>query len=85
MFNMSFGFLGIQFGWGLQLANMSAVYEKLGARPEEVPLLWLAAPMTNKRISDGVLVFTPDASREEADRIVLGLNNVAKEAQKGLP
>ena len=46
MHNMSFGFLGIQFGWGLQLANMSAVYEKLGARPEEVPLLWLAAPMT---------------------------------------
>jgi maltose/moltooligosaccharide transporter len=46
MFNMSFGFLGIQFGWGLQLANMSAVYEKLGARPDEVPLLWLAAPMT---------------------------------------
>ena len=46
MFNMSFGFLGIQFGWGLQLANMSAVYERLGARPEEVPLLWLAAPMT---------------------------------------
>jgi maltose/moltooligosaccharide transporter len=46
MFNLSFGFLGIQFGWGLQLANMSAIYEKLGARPEEVPLLWLAAPMT---------------------------------------
>jgi maltose/moltooligosaccharide transporter len=46
LFNMNFGFLGIQFGWGLQLANMSAVYEKLGARPEEVPLLWLAAPMT---------------------------------------
>lgn len=46
MFNMSFGFLGIQFGWGLQLANMSAVYEKLGAAPEEVPLLWLAAPVT---------------------------------------
>src|SRR4051812_9686925 len=46
MFNMSFGFLGIQFGWGLQLANMSAVYEKLGARPDAVPLLWLAAPLT---------------------------------------
>ena len=46
MFNMSFGFLGIQFGWGLQLANMSAVYEKLGARPDEVPILWLAAPVT---------------------------------------
>jgi maltose/moltooligosaccharide transporter len=46
MFNMSFGFLGIQFGWGLQLANMSAIYEKLGASPDRVPLLWLAAPMT---------------------------------------
>ncbi|MGH7443976.1 MAG: MFS transporter, partial [Longimicrobiales bacterium] len=44
--NLSFGFLGIQFGWGLQLANMSAIYERLGARPEEVPILWLAAPMT---------------------------------------
>jgi maltose/moltooligosaccharide transporter len=46
LFNMSFGFLGIQFGWGLQLANMSAVYERLGARPDQVPLLWLAAPVT---------------------------------------
>lgn len=46
LFNMSFGFLGIQFGWGLQLANMSAVYEKLGASPEHIPLLWLAAPTT---------------------------------------
>ena len=46
LFNMSFGFLGIQFGWGLQLANMSAIYEKLGAKPDDVPLLWLAAPLT---------------------------------------
>jgi maltose/moltooligosaccharide transporter len=46
LFNMSFGFLGIQFGWGLQLANMSAIYERLGAAPDRVPGLWLAAPMT---------------------------------------
>jgi maltose/moltooligosaccharide transporter len=46
MFNMSFGFLGIQFGWGLQMANMSAIYERLGANPELIPILWLAAPMT---------------------------------------
>jgi maltose/moltooligosaccharide transporter len=46
MFNMSFGFLGIQFGWGLQLANMSAVYLRLGARPDGVAFLWLAAPLT---------------------------------------
>ena len=46
IWNMSFGFLGIQFGWGLQLGNMSAIYEYLGAAPDEIPFLWLAAPMT---------------------------------------
>ena len=46
IFNMSFGFLGIQFGFGLQLANMSAIYAKLGAEPSKIPLLWLAGPMT---------------------------------------
>ena len=46
LFNMSFGFLGIQFGWGLQLANMSAVYERLGAKTDQIPGLWLAAPLT---------------------------------------
>ena len=46
IWNMSFGFMGIQFGWGLQLANMSAIYAKLGARPDEIPILWLAGPMT---------------------------------------
>ena len=43
---MSFGFLGIQFGWALQMANMSAIYEYLGAKPEQLSLLWLAAPLT---------------------------------------
>src|ERR1043166_855339 len=46
IWNMSFGFLGIQFGFGLQLANMSAIYAKLGADPSKIPLLWLAGPMT---------------------------------------
>lgn len=46
IWNMSFGFLGIQFGWGLQMANMSPIYRYLGAEPDKIPLLWLAAPMT---------------------------------------
>ena len=46
IWNMSFGFLGIQFGWGLQMANMSAIYEYLGANADQIPLLWLAAPLT---------------------------------------
>lgn len=44
--NMSVGFFGIQFGWGLQMGNMSPIYEYLGAKPDELPILWLAAPMT---------------------------------------
>ena len=43
---MSFGFLGIQFGWGLQMANMSAIYQFLGADEKDIPILWLAAPLT---------------------------------------
>ncbi|MBA3632302.1 MAG: MFS transporter [Acidobacteria bacterium] len=43
---MSFGFLGIQFGWGLQLANMSPIYKYLGAEEANLPYLWLAGPMT---------------------------------------
>jgi len=46
IWNMSFGFLGIQFGWALQMANMSAIYEHLGAEAHQIPILWLAAPLT---------------------------------------
>lgn len=46
IWNMSFGFLGIQFGWGLQMANMSSIYQFLGAKESELALLWLAAPLT---------------------------------------
>jgi maltose/moltooligosaccharide transporter len=46
IWNMSFGFLGIQFGWGLQLANMSGIYTYLGANPDDIPILWLAGPVT---------------------------------------
>ena len=46
IWNMCFGFFGIQFGWGLQMANMSAIYEYLGAKPDQIPMLWLAAPLT---------------------------------------
>lgn len=44
--NMSVGFFGIQFGWDLQRANMGRIYENLGAEPDKVPILFLAAPLT---------------------------------------
>ena len=46
LWNMNLGFLGIQFGWGLQMANMSAIFEHLGAEADRLPILWLAAPLT---------------------------------------
>lgn len=46
IWNMSFGFLGIQFGFALQNANVSRIFETLGARVEDIPILWIAAPLT---------------------------------------
>lgn len=46
LWNMNLGFLGVQFGWGLQMANMSAIFEYLGANVHQLPILWLAAPVT---------------------------------------
>src|SRR5207302_621362 len=46
IWNMSFGFLGIQFGWALQMASVSAIYEYLGADAHQIPILWFAAPLT---------------------------------------
>lgn len=46
LWNLSVGFFGIQFGWALQMSNTSAIYEYLGANPEQIPLLWLAAPVS---------------------------------------
>ncbi|MGB0918177.1 MAG: MFS transporter, partial [Flavobacteriales bacterium] len=46
IWNMSFGFLGIQFGFALQGGNMSRIFQTLGAGKDEIPLLWIAAPLT---------------------------------------
>ncbi len=46
IWNMSFGFFGIQFGFALQNANVSRIFETLGANIDQIPLLWIAAPVT---------------------------------------
>jgi hypothetical protein len=56
-------------------ANMKRRIVVFAAFPQE---RWLAAPVIKHVITDGILTFTPDATREEADRIVRGLNNVAR-------
>ncbi len=46
IWNMSFGFLGIQFGFGLQNGNVSRIFQTLDAKVEDIPILWIAAPIT---------------------------------------
>ncbi|MEO8671612.1 MAG: MFS transporter [Tahibacter sp.] len=43
---MCFGFLGIQFGFALQNANVSRIFQTLGAKVDDIPMLWIAAPLT---------------------------------------
>jgi maltose/moltooligosaccharide transporter len=47
LWNMSFGFFGIQFGFALQNANTSRIFSTLGAQPDDLALFWLAAPVTS--------------------------------------
>ncbi len=58
-----------------------AIFGQWGDKPEDGR--WLAAPLITQRISSGTLAFTPDATRAEADRLVLGLNNAAKKLHQG--
>ena len=46
IWNMCFGFLGIQFGFALQNANVSRIFQTLGATMDDIPMLWIAAPLT---------------------------------------
>ena len=46
IWNISFGFLGIPIGFALQYANVSRIFETLGARVQDIPILWIAAPVT---------------------------------------
>ncbi|MDX1951243.1 MAG: hypothetical protein SFY81_03615 [Verrucomicrobiota bacterium] len=68
----------------LILDNYTTSYrgQRLVIYAQWTEIRWLAAPRITKRVPDGILIFTPDCSREEAERIVRGLNNVAKRLRK---
>ena len=56
--------------------------QRLAVHAEWTEARWLAAPILNKRLSHGEFVFTPDATREETERIVRGLSNVVSQLKK---
>ena len=76
--------------WALEQASASSRGRRLAVftqftslkNPKGTEARWLGAPAFSKFIGDGVLTFTPDATREEAFQIVLGLNNAAKKLQE---
>src|SRR5687767_10143118 len=68
--------------WLLEQYSTAHKGRRVGILAQFGELRWIAAPILQQRISDGLLVFTPDATREEAERIVRGLKNVAKVIQK---
>ena len=82
--------LRIQFNqhgtWALEQYSSAApgrrvaIFSQFGKKGEQAR--WLAAPRIGRRIADGVLLFTPDAAREEAGQIASGLNEFARKTQK---
>ena len=53
-----------------------AILSRFGPKFKEAR--WLAAPFISRRISNGILTFTPDASKEESEKIILGLKNIVQ-------
>src|ERR1700760_1406642 len=65
IWNMCFGFLGLQFGFALQNANVSRIFQTLGATLDQIPALWTAAPLTGLLVQPLIGYFS--------DRIWTGL------------
>jgi maltose/moltooligosaccharide transporter len=58
IWNMCFGFLGVQFGFALQNANVSRIFQTLGAEVDAIPMLWIAAPLTGLLVQPVVGYFS---------------------------
>jgi preprotein translocase subunit SecD len=69
--------------WLLEQYTTANRGKRVAIAAEFGEMRWLAAPVMNQRIANGLLVFTPDTSREEAERLVGGLNNFAVKVRKG--
>jgi len=70
--------LGQQGSWLLEQYTVSNKGRRIAVNAQLDDFHWIAAPLINKRISDGVFTFAPETSREEAEKLVLGLNKAIK-------
>ncbi len=67
-----------QGSWLLEQYTLSSKGKRLAVFAQLDTVRWLAAPIITKSVSDGVLTFTPDATREEAEKLAVGLNKTVK-------
>ena len=58
IWNMCFGFMGVQFGFALQNSNVSRIFQTLGASLDDIPILWIAAPLTGLMVQPIVGYFS---------------------------
>ena len=78
LWNISFGFFGIQIGFALQNANMSRIFQTFGAKIDDLPWLWVAAPL-NRLLVQPVIrqkivrTWLGRLGRRRGARVVLGL------------
>ena len=79
--------ISVQFNkegtWLLEQYTTASKGKRIAIAAEFGQMRWLAAPMITQRLGEGLLVFTPDATREECERIISGLNRVAELVSKG--
>ena len=73
--------LGQQGSWLLEQYTVSNKGRRIAVNAQLDDFHWIAAPLITKRISDGVFTFAPETSREEAEKLVLGLNKTIKKLQ----
>lgn len=79
--------ISVQFdkegSWLLEQYTTANKGKRMAIAAEFGEMRWLAAPVMSQRIANGLLIFTPDASREEAEKLVGGLNRFAEKVRKG--
>ena len=69
--------------WLLEQYTTANKGKRMAIAAEFGEMRWIAAPVIHQRIANGLLVFTPDVSRDEADLLVSGLNKLAEDVRKG--
>jgi hypothetical protein len=94
IWNMCFGFMGIQFGFALQNSNVSRIFQTLGASVDDIPVLWIAAPLTGLLVQPivgqrimprGYHPLVDELGVPELDEFVVGVKSLINRCVAAMP